>query len=212
MQAFRQLGSSAMLREKLGGVSEVDLLRLLERSSFAQAAEKDQFASKLAQTAQRALRGGAGMEAQDAFRNIVSAFLLNESVYMPITHLAIPLEWNGRMMFSELWVDPDAEDNLKKGNGERDNVIRFLFKIDIQDLGFFDMVLTCQRDNVDLQIYGPPAVANFAQTVQGEMTRILSENGLKPTGVQVQTLTKPLEISAVFPKIYEGENSINVSA
>lgn len=212
MQAFRQLGSSAMLREKLGGVSEVDLLRLLERSSFAQAAEKDQFASKLAQTAQRALRGGAGMEAQDAFRNIVSAFLLNESVYMPITHLAIPLEWNGKMMFSELWVDPDAEDNLKKGNGERDNVIRFLFKIDIQDLGFFDMVLTCQRDNVDLQIYGPPAVANFAQTVQGEMTRILSENGLKPTGVQVQALTKPLEISAVFPKIYEGENSINVSA
>ncbi len=212
MQAFRQLGSSAMLREKLGGVSEVDLLRLLERSTFAQAAERDTFASRLAQTAQRALRGGAGAEAQDAFRNIISSFLLNESVYMPLTHVAIPLEWNGKMMFSELWVDPDAEDNLKRGNGERDNVIRFLFKIDIQDLGFFDMVLTCQRENVDLQIYGPPAVASFAGTVQGEMTRILSENGLKPLGVQVQAMEKPLEISAVFPKIYEGENSINVSA
>ncbi len=152
MQAFRQLGSSAMLREKLGGVSEVDLLRLLERSTFAQAAERDTFASRLAQTAQRALQGGAGAEAQDAFRNIISSFLLNESVYMPLTHVAIPLEWNGKMMFSELWVDPDAEDNLKRGNGERDNVIRFLFKIDIQDLGFFDMVLTCQRENVDLQI------------------------------------------------------------
>lgn len=212
MQAFRQLGSSAMLREKLGDVSEVDLLRLLERSTFAQAAERDTFASRLAQTAQRALQGGAGAEAQDAFRNIISSFLLNESVYMPLTHVAIPLEWNGKMMFSELWVDPDAEDNLKRGNGERDNVIRFLFKIDIQDLGFFDMVLTCQRENVDLQIYGPPAVASFAGTVQGEMTRILSENGLKPLGVQVQAMEKPLEISAVFPKIYEGENSINVSA
>lgn len=108
MQAFRQLGSSAMLREKLGGVSEVDLLRLLERSTFAQAAERDTFASRLAQTAQRALQGGAGAEAQDAFRNIISSFLLNESVYMPLTHVAIPLEWNGKMMFSELWVDPDA--------------------------------------------------------------------------------------------------------
>lgn len=65
---------------------------------------------------------------------------------------------------------------------------------------------------MDLQIYGPPAVASFAGTVQGEMTRILSENGLKPLGVQVQAMEKPLEISAVFPKIYEGENSINVSA
>ena len=212
MQAFRQLGSNAALRRKLGGVGEADLLRLLDRSAFAQAAAKDQFAASLAEAAQRALRGGAGAEVQDAFRNIVSAFLLNESVYMPLTHLALPLEWNGKMMFSELWVDPDAENNLKNGRGDRENVIRFLFKMDIQDLGFFDMVLTCQGENVDLQIFGPPAVTSFAGMVQGEMTRILSENGLKPSGVQVQTMDRPLEISAVFPKIFEGENSINVSA
>ena len=212
MQAFRQLGSNAALRRKLGGVGEADLLRLLDRSAFAQAAAKDQFAASLAEAAQRALRGGAGAEVQDAFRNIVSAFLVNESVYMPLTHLALPLEWNGKMMFSELWVDPDAENNLKNGRGDRENVIRFLFKMDIQDLGFFDMVLTCQGENVDLQIFGPPAVTSFAGMVQGEMTRILSENGLKPSGVQVQTMDRPLEISAVFPKIFEGENSINVSA
>ena len=212
MQAFRQLGGSSVLRSRLGGVSEVDLLRLLERSRFAQAAGRDQFADRLAQTAQRALRGGAGMEAQDAFRNILSAFLINESVYMPLTHLVIPMDWEGRLMFSELWVDPDAEDNLKQGRGDRDNTIRFLFKMDIQGLGFFDIVLTCQRDNVDLQIYGPPEVTSFAATVQGEMDRILSENGLKPVNVQVQTMERPLDVSAVFPKIYEGENSINVNA
>ena len=212
MQAFRQLGGSAMLREKLGGVSEVDLLRLLERSRFGQASGSDQFADQLAQTAQRALRGGSGAEVQDAFRNIVSAFLINESVYMPLTHLVLPLEWQGKMMFSELWVDPDAENNLKNGRGDRDNVVQFLFKMDIQDLGFFDIVLTCQRENVDLQIFGPPAVADFAGTVQGEMGRILSENGLKPVGVQVQAMERPLDVSAVFPKIFEGENSINVSA
>ena len=212
MQAFRQLGGSAMLREKLGGVSEVDLLRLLERSRFGQASGSDRFADQLAQTAQRALRGGSGAEVQDAFRNIVSAFLINESVYMPLTHLVLPLEWQGKMMFSELWVDPDAEENLKNGRGDRDNVVRFLFKMDIQDLGFFDIVLTCQRENVDLQIFGPPAVADFAGTVQGEMGRILSENGLKPVGVQVQAMERPLDVSAVFPKIFEGENSINVSA
>lgn len=212
MQAFRQLGSSAQLREKLGGLGEADLLRLLEQSKFAKAAGQDQFASRLTHTAHRALRGGAGAEAQDAFRNIVFSFLINESVYMPLTHLALPLEWNGRMMFSELWVDPDAEENLKHGRGDQDNVIRFLFKIDIQDLGFFDMVLTCRRENVDLQIFGPPSVSGFAGTVQGEMSRILSENGLKPGAIQVQTMERPLDVSSVFPKIFEGENGINVNA
>ena len=120
---------------------------------------------------------------QEAFRNIVSAFLVNESVYMPLLHMVLPLEWNGKMLFSELWVDPDAEENLKRGKGNQDNTIRFLFKIDIQGLGFFDMVLTCQRENVDLQLYCPQAVTPFAGIVQGEMSRILSENGMKPGAV-----------------------------
>ena len=212
MQAFRQLGSNPTLRSKLGGLTETDLLRLLEQSRFAKAAGQDQLAGKLAQAAARALRGGAGAEVQDAFRNIVSAFLVNESVYMPLTHLILPLEWAGRMMFSELWVDPDAEENLKNGRGDRENTIRFLFKIDIQDLGFFDMVLTCRGENVDIQLFGPPAVTSFAGIVQGELNRILTDNGLNAGAIQVQTADKPLTISQVFPKIFEGENSINVKA
>jgi len=212
LQAFHQLSAHASLRERLGGLSDAALLHLVEHSAFAKAAEQDQFAGQLARTAQRALRGGAGAEAQDAFRNIVSAFLVNESVYMPLMHLVIPLEWNGRMMFSELWVDPDAEDNLKKGQGHRENTIRFLFKIDIQGLGFFDMVLTCQRENVDLQLYCPEAIASFAGTFQGELSRILTENGMNAGSVEVKAMEKPLTISGVFPRIFEGENSINVKA
>ena len=212
LQTFHQLSAHAPIREKLGDLSDAALLHAVEHNTFTKASETDQFANQLAKAAQRALRGGSGAEVQDAFRNIVSAFLINESVYMPLTHLVLPLEWQGKMMFSELWVDPDAENNLKNGRGDRDNVVRFLFKMDIQDLGFFDIVLTCQRENVDLQIFGPPAVADFAGTVQGEMGRILSENGLKPVGVQVQAMERPLDVSAVFPKIFEGENSINVSA
>ena len=212
LQAFHQLSAHAPIREKLGDLSDAALLHAVEHNTFTKASETDQFANQLAKAAQRALRGGAGADAQDSFRNIVSAFLINQSVYMPLNHMIIPLDWEGKLMFSELWVDPDAENNLKNGRGDRENVIRFLFKMDIQDLGFFDMVLTCQGENVDLQIYGPPAVTGFAGTVQGELSRILTENGLKPYGVQVQTMEKPLEISAVFPKIFEGENSINVSA
>ena len=116
------------------------------------------------------------------------------------------------MMFSELWVDPDAEDNLKNGRGDRENTIRFLFKIDIQDLGFFDMVLTCRGENVDIQLFGPPAVTSFAGIVQGELDHILRSNGLNAGAIHVQEADQPLTISQVFPKIFEGENSINVKA
>ncbi len=114
------------------------------------------------------------------------------------------------MAFSEMWVDPDAEENLKRGRGGRENVLRFLFKIDIQNLGFFDMVLTCQGEKVDVQVFCPERVAPFSQMVQGELSRIITDNGLTANAVQVQQMTRPLTISGVFPRIFEGENSINV--
>ena len=156
------------------------------------------------------MQGGAGLEAQEAFRNIMAAILVNESVYMPLTHVMLPVEWEGKMAFGELWVDPDAEENLKQGRGGRDNTIRFLFKIDIEGLGFFDMVLSCQRETVDVQLYCPAKVSPFAGLVEGELGRILTENGLKTNRVQVQEMTKPLTISGVFPQIFEGESGVNV--
>ncbi len=210
LQAFHQLTSSPGLREKLGGLSDEALLKLLDSTSFAKAAEGDQFASQLSRAAQRALQGGAKNEVQEAFRNIVSAFLVNESVHMPLNHILLPLEWDGKMAFSEMWVDPDAEENLKRGKGERPNTLRFLFKIDIQGLGFFDMVLACQGERVDVQVFCPEKVTPFTQLVQGELSRILTDNGLSAGAVQVQRMDRPLTISGVFPRIFEGENSINV--
>ncbi|WP_251317370.1 hypothetical protein [Flintibacter muris] len=211
LQAFHQLMSSPGLREKLGSLSDDALLRLLQNTSFAKAANGDQFAAQLAKAAQSALQSGAGAEVQEAFRNIVSAFLVNESVHMPLNHILLPLEWDGKMVFSEMWVDPDAEENLKRGRGERENVLRFLFKIDIQSLGFFDMVLTCQGERVDVQVFCPEKVAPFSQLVQGELHRIITDNGLKAETVQVQQMSRPLTISGVFPKIFEGGNSVNVT-
>ncbi|NBI67705.1 hypothetical protein D1646_13020 [Pseudoflavonifractor sp. 60] len=210
LQAFHQLGSSPGLKERLGGLTDEALLRLVNSNSFARAAEGDQFAAKLAQAAHRALQGGAGQEVQEAFRNIVSAFLVNESVHMPLNHILLPLEWDGKMVFSEMWVDPDAEENLKRGRGNQENTLRFLFKIDIQGLGFFDMVMTCQGERVDIQLFCPDRVAPFSQLVQGELSRILTDNGLTAGSVQVQRSDRPLTISGVFPKIFEGESSINV--
>ena len=211
LQAFHQMLGGSGLRDKLGALSDEALLRLLDSTSFARASEGDQFAAQLARAAQKALQGGAGNEVQEAFRNIISAFLVNESVHMPLNHILLPLEWDGKMVFSEMWVDPDAEENLKRGRGDKENVMRFLFKIDIQSLGFFDMVLTCQGERVDVQVFCPERVAPFSQLVQGELSRIIADNGLSAGAVQVQQMDRPLTISGVFPKIFEGGSSVNVT-
>ncbi|MCI8477808.1 MAG: hypothetical protein HFE97_05595 [Oscillospiraceae bacterium] len=154
------------------------------------------------------------METQEVFKQIVSAMLINESVYMPVNHFIIPLEWDGRMMFSELWVDPDAEEERKKEDRDRrgggGNTLKFLFKIDIQSLGFFDIIMTSREKSVDLRIFCPDKVAPFGKRIEQAIGEIFSRNGLTLETIQVRRLERPVALTEVFPKIFEGKNSINV--
>lgn len=209
-QAFSQLTGHEALKARLGSLNAAALLNSIRNSAFSRAPAENQFANQLARAADMALRGSGGAEAQEAFRQILQALLINESVYMPLNHIILPMEWNGKLMFSELWVDPDAEDNLHKGGSQKDNTLRFLLKVDIQGLGFFDIVMGSRGDEVEMLISCPATVAPFSQLIQSELSRILTENGLRPNGIQVVKMERPLTLSAVFPKIFEGENSVNV--
>ncbi len=158
-QSFHQLNGYAGLKEQLAGFDDKALMMLLNSTEFARASQSNQFADHLTAAAARALRGEGDVETQEVFKQIVSAMLINESVYMPVNHFIIPLEWDGRMMFSELWVDPDAEEERKKEDRDRrgggGNTLKFLFKIDIQSLGFFDIIMTSREKSVDLRIFCP---------------------------------------------------------
>lgn len=211
LQSFHLLKNYSTLREKIGSLNDQSLLTLLKNTAFARASQGSSFADQLAQAADKALRGQSGLEAQNTFQNLLSAFLVNESVYMTVNHFVIPLEWDGKMMFSELWVDPDAEsDGAGGGGGERENTLRFLFKIDIESLGFFDVVLSCRGQSVDLQIYGPDKITPFSGLMQEQLSRILEDNGFQTAAVQVERMTRPLAISEVFPKLFAGKDSVNV--
>ena len=213
MESFHQLSGYGTLRDQLGGIDGPALLKLLRSGQVPEGSKALQFSDHLAAAAARALRGEGSAEAQELFRNLLSAMLINESVYMPVNHYLIPLEWDGRMLFSELWVDPDAEDEeerRKKGGSGGNNTMRFLFKMDVQSLGLFDIILTSQGKEVDIQIHCPDKVVPFTRQIEEGISQILVRNDLTPARVLVRRMERPVTLTEVFPKIYEGKNSINV--
>ena len=114
------------------------------------------------------------------------------------------------MKFSEMWVDPDAERDDRQPEQDGGRTLRLLLKADIQSLGLFDIVLTCRNDSVDLRVRCPEKVAPFSAVIQGALSGILRDNGLEAASVQVEKLDRPLTVSEIFPKIFEGMDSINV--
>ena len=210
LAAFRKLSGYG---EVLAGLNELDdnaLLKLLRENSFTEAVKQDSFSTHLAQLASRALRGECGTETKEAFQEIVRAMLLNESVYMPLRHGILPLEWKQKMVYSEFWVDPDAESEESRRDNDSEGKIQFLFKLDIQGLGFLEMSLGARDGQVDLDVYGPNAVAASQSLIAEDLKEILAGHGLTGKRVRVMKEEKPLAITDVFPDLFEGKRSVNV--
>lgn len=211
LEMFHHLRGFGTLKGQLGGLDDSALLQILQQAQDKANSSAMQFSNQLLSAATRALRGEGSMEVQQGFQNLIAAMLLNESVYMPLNHMLIPLEWDGRMLFSELWTDPDAEGQGGGQDGEG-KVLRFLLKVDVQDLGLFDVVLTAQQKNVDIQIACPDKAASASAQMEQAITEILKRNDLTPTRVSVRRMERPLALTEVFPKLYSGRNGVNVKA
>ncbi len=207
-EAFHQLSGYGTLKGMLGGIDTQSLMKLLQSSQFAKNTSAAQFADHLAAAASRALRGEGSAEVQDVFRNLVKAMLVNESVYMPLNHFLIPMEMDDKMLFSELWVDPDAEEKNERGQSEK--CMKFLFKLDVQGLGFFDVILTSKERDVGIVVNCPEGVAPFSKEIEQNISKILTRNDLRSAGVSVRKMERPVTLTEVFPKIFEGKNSVNV--
>ncbi|NCE66137.1 hypothetical protein D1159_16540 [Pseudoflavonifractor sp. 524-17] len=210
LESFHQLNGYGTLKSQLGGIDDQALLKLLRSSEAAQSTPAKQFSDRLAGAASRALRGEGSAEVQQVFQQLVNAMLVNESVYMPLNHFLFPLELDGRMLFSEMWVDPDAEEKEGRREGQRGNTMKFLLKVDVQSLGLFDIVLTSRDKEVDIRIACPDRVTPFSKEIEQSVAQILARNDLTPGSVSVRRMERPVSLTEVFPKIFEGKNSVNV--
>lgn len=209
LQAFRQLAEHDTLRPYLGHLNTSQLLQLVKDSDYARAEENSRFAEQLAKTADWAMKGKGGGEPRKIFRQLISNLLLNKSVYLPLEHAVIPMEWNGKRVVSELWVDPNAGQDAHPED-EKDRLLRFLLHLDVPGLGPFDIVFTSRGEDVDMQVACPKTVVPFAQVIQKELSRILEDNGLKMNALQVHKWEKPLSLTEAFPRLKRGDTGVNM--
>ncbi len=212
VQSLRTLAGRGVLPEEMENLSDKELLRLLKETEYNKASANNTFANKLSELTGRALRGEAGVSTQETFQSIMQAVLINESVYMPLTHIMLPVNWNGELMFSELWVDTDADRRTRHGDMSADPTLRILIKMDIKSLGAFDVLINSRKEEgVSLSVACPQSVAERSEEISEALSGILQRNGLKTAAVRVGAMSRPLTVSEVFPKIFEGVNGLNVS-
>ena len=132
--------------------------------------------------------------------------LLNESVYLPLMHLLIPFQYQGKDVMSEMWLDPDAD----REREDEERKIKMLLRFDIQSLGKFEMVMALQGRQVDMRLYVPESLTGEKDSIQEHITGILKKNNLGLDRLLVEKKTKDVRVEEVFREIRQKERTINV--
>ncbi len=206
---FKNLLKFPSFQKTFEGMDEEQLRELLMRMNFEKAAGKTAWADKFLNIVESGIRGDAGLENRQVFENVINSMLLNESVYMPVLHLMLPIELNGQLMFSELWIDPDEDGSASSDPKER--TAKLLIKFDIKDVGFFDLLMVYEKENVSMRLFYPENLSSFEPEIKRGMNEILDRNGLNCEYLGVERSAGSIPVSAVFPKIFERKNAVNVT-
>ena len=211
LQAFYQLLGYTPFKSRFGSMDTTELLRFLQESASTPNTPSNPLAAQLPQLAAQAMRGEGGGELRQVFQMLIDSILVNQSVYMPLMHAMLPVEMDGRTMFSELWVDPDSESGAGGGGRAGEKEMRLLLKFDIQELGLFDLVLTYRGDSVSASLLCPEGLGGFADLFEQKIASFAAQEGLTADAIRAAPMVRPLAISEVFPKIFERKDSINVA-
>lgn len=211
--AFKNIMNYNLVKKRFGDIEPERIIDALLKNST----EKDygyEFNDKLMNIIERGIKGEAGYENVDEFKDILSSMLINESVYMPLVHIMLPLNIENNMMYSEIWIDPNDESG-KDGKDGKDSTeeargTKLLVKFDIKDVGFFDLIILNRKSKIDMQIFCPEKIMKIDKNIKTGLKDIIEKNGLSAGSISVEKSSSPVSISEVFPKIYERKNTVNV--
>lgn len=208
VQSFKRLLGYQGFKKYFGDLTQEQFKDALINMDFEKESGKTLWTEKFYSLLQKGIGGGAGIEHIGAFESMMYSVLLNESVYMPLLHMMFPMNLSGNMMFSELWVDPDANDSQSQNPEEQ--ATKMLIKFDIKGLGHFEVILLHHREKLNLHIYYPEKLAVAELVMHKEIDRIIQTNQLNMDALYLEKGENPRKLTDIFPKIMNKRSTVNV--
>ena len=145
--------------------------------------------------------------------DILHSLLLDNSVYMPFTHLYLPAVWQGRFLFSQIWIE--KRENGESSPGEPDEQekrpLSLYLTFDIQDLGYFEARVALAGKKTDIRLSCPTPLLGRSGEITSSLGRILDRNGLQAGEIRLSAGEEPEIPGIILQKILERKRIVDVT-
>lgn len=154
---------------------------------------------------------------QGFFKEAARSLVLDQSVFMPYNHIVLPVSYEGKFMFAEMWIEKDDPQNNAKvkndASGKSEMPKHLFLKFDIKNVGYFEaeIELYSNRKNISLNLSYPPTLEKTERELSSELSAIIARNGLSVNSIRLTNKTTLNISNAILKKVNERRNSINVT-
>lgn len=169
----------------------------------------DSLVSLLAQRMQKQDEAAPG--GQSVYRDVCSALLLDNSVYMPFTHLFLPFLYGDRFLFAQIWVEKKDGDGAAGITAGSDRPLRVYLSFEIQDLGHFEAIVALTGSRAELSVGYPPALDGSRGEIREQLSAIFEKNGLVLGKTELSPCKEPKIEREILEKIEERMHTVNVT-
>lgn len=143
--------------------------------------------------------------------DITESLLFSQNVQIPLTHMFLPLNYNGMFMFSELWVSKDYENSDdKKRKNEPKEVYKVFITFDIQNIGYFETILVFKDSKLSLEINVPSSFKNYSKLIKSDISKILNKKSIQVSDIYINECVKRRRFNEVFNNLSERKNGVDV--
>lgn len=169
------------------------------------------FYESLLKTLSEGSKQGASGLNQTLCKAACSSLLLDNSVYMPFTHLFLPVSYHGQAMFTEIWIEKDSGKEHSYYTDDQNPPSHMYITFDIQNLGYFEMLFEVNKTRISVQLNCPSALVKQCDAIHDSLMRILAQNGFLADGITVSADNTPRVQESIRKRIYDWRDAINVT-
>lgn len=147
---------------------------------------------------------------QTMLNDTVNTILLNNSVYMPFTHLFLPIQYNNAFLFSEIWIEKQEEREREKSADSNNKPVNLYLAFDIEGLGHFKMSIAWNDNKVNCKLNYPDQLKTEDYTIRRDITKIFAENGFLAESINTNAdLSQFADL--LMKKVYERKREVDVT-
>lgn len=145
------------------------------------------------------------------YRDISNALLLDNSVFMPLTHLFLPMNYQGTFFFSEIWIDKNAKSKPHPETGEVKSAIKLFVTFEIKGLGYFETTVLMAGKTVDVELSCPETLEQSEREIRNHIAKIFADNGMSVNSLIAAKGQPPKRVQDVFETFYDRRQGVDVT-